>query len=63
MLRNINVFDNLSANSIDSDDFLAGVTFAVFSLQCVGTVRRSGHVGCGRYPAEKKTLRKSIFRR
>ena len=38
MVRNINAFDDLSAKMSDSDNFLAGVTFAVPSLQCVGTM-------------------------
>ena len=38
MLRNINAFDNLSAKMSDSDDFLAGMTFTIPSLQCVGTM-------------------------
>lgn len=38
MLKNINVFKNLNAKMSDSDDFLAGVTFAVSSLQCVGAM-------------------------
>ena len=34
--ENINAFDNLSAYSIDSDDFLAEVITVVPGIQCVG---------------------------
>ena len=51
MLRNINAFDNLSGKTIDSDDFLAGVTLAVPPV-CGGYAwaQRNGVAGpCGQY--------------
>ena len=49
MLRHINVLEILRLKMIDSDDFLAGVTSAISSLQCVGAmdIGGYGHRGTG----------------
>ena len=48
MLRYINVLEILRPKTIDSNDFLAGITFVISSLQCVKAINTEDkYVDCG----------------